>query len=433
MPKTTQTLLPWLAISVLIFGCSKRTTVDEASGTVAVQIPVQESENSYRLKNVELFGIKNLKEVSGQFAKFFYAPGLNATQLTGNSPVAHFIKSGSFFIPTDIISTQMATIYYHMQNMAAFDQSVGAMNVNQWPRSVGLETQVLKQDDRLEKNNAFYDGLTDSMMFVPFTQSELPISFNAGIIAHEHFHSLFFKLVIKKAVSENKIALIASHSEPVIIDPKKTQRPPMSVSEKKKAALFNEFYLRGLNEGLADFWGWLYTNDVDFMKWSLPAFLKARTLTLDKDSVGEYITQQSIDSAVDDMLRQSADPHVARYDYYQIGTPHARFLKAWTQLYADENNIELGEAKLVVGKVIVNYLQNLEKTILSLEENEILKVDNLFSYFAGLQKENKNFSSKSCDFLVQYLNYGKAGMNDSLQCKKMNDQLILQKFDEGKK
>ena len=262
-----------MIVSIAISGCSEKSDIGQVQGTVSVQIPNQIEADSYQVYTVNLFEITNLKEVAGKFARFFYSPGYSDHQLVGPAPQARFIKSGSVFIPTDILSAQMATIYFHMQNLAALDTKVGAGEINTWPRSIGLETQIV-ENDRARKNNAFYDGITDSMMFVPFTGTQLPISVNAGIIAHEHFHSLFFKMVVKPAVSEKKImnSLVSAHESYIIPTKPEKVANPKAVSEKKKALLFNEVYLRGLNEGLADFWGWLYTNDPDFMHWSLPTY-----------------------------------------------------------------------------------------------------------------------------------------------------------------
>lgn len=422
-----------LFIFILILGflnsCGQKSDVEKAEGTVTVQIPLQESASSYRLQNVDLKGVQNLKEVSGDFARFFFSPGLVDSQLTGSSPIAHFAKAGPIFYPLDYVSTQMATIYFHMQSLASLDQSVGAAGINHWPRSIGLETQIT-EGSGIKNNNAFYDGVTDAMMFVPFTQTDLPISVNAGIIAHEHFHSLFYKIVIKKVLANNKIgfSVVSTHPDPVLIEaePKKMQRPPKMISEKSKASLYNEVYIRGLNEGLADFWGWLYTEDPDFMKWSLPAFIQSRTLSLDHATAGEYLTQDDIKNDIAEMVLKTDAPRAQLVNYYKIGTPHARFLKEWVKLYADDNGIGISESKIAIAKKIVVYLPNLEKTISALNENELLKATHFFQYFADDQTHNLKLSKKSCDFLTQYLNFQKVNANELSHCVEKENSIVLQ-------
>ena len=419
----------FIFLFILLNSCGRSTDVEKAEGTITVQIPVQESASAYRLEKVNLKGVQNLKEVSGEFARFFFSPGSTDNQLTGSSPLAHFAKSGSVFFPLDFVSTQMATIYFHMQNLAALDQTVGAEGINHWPRAIGLETQIT-EGTGIKNNNAFYDGVTDAMMFVPFTQTDLPISVNAGIIAHEHFHSLFYKIVIKKALANNKIAfsVVSTHPDPALIEaePKKMQRPPKMLSEKNKTSLYNEVYLRGLNEGLADFWGWLYTEDPDFMKWSLPSFIQSRTLSLEHTLGGEYLTQDDIQNEIDDMVLKTDVPRAQLVNYYKIGTPHARFLKEWVKFYADDAGVTIAESKIIIAKKIVTYLHSLEKTISALNENELLNASNLFRYIADDQVQNLKFSKKSCEFLIQYLNFQKVNTNELSQCVEKENRIILQ-------
>ena len=409
-------------------GCSKKSDVDDTQGTVSVQIPAQQDANTYRMVTVDLFEISNLKEVAGKFARFFYSPGAVNSQLIGGAPRAKFIKSGSVFVPTDIITAQMATIYFHMQSLAALDQQIGAGDVNSWPRSIGLETLMVENGVQ-RKNNAFYDGITDAMMFAPFTASDLPIAVNAGIIAHEHFHSLFFKLVIKTAITNDKImnGIISAHEANFELETEKKMTVPRIMTEKKKAQLFNEVYLRGLNEGLADFWGWIYTDDPNFMKWSLPDYIEARTLSLAAAEIGEYENHEAIERTVEMAISIAAEPRLALIDdAYTIGTPHARFLKQWTALRAESEKLTSLEAKKLVAKDIITYLVTLSQKIKALEDGEMLNVASLFENLITVQVERKNLSVAACEFAVEYLNYEKNN-EVRIKCDKKDGHSIVVK------
>lgn len=417
-----------MSLSLAFAGCAGKSDVAGQQGTVSVQIPIQENADSYHMQTVDLFEISNLKEVAGKFARFFYSPGSGANQITGDSPQARFIKSGSVFMPADFLSAQMATIYYHMQKLAGLDVLVGASGINTWPRSVGLETQIM-ENDRTRKNNAFYDGQSDSMMFVPFTGAQLPISVNAGIIAHEHFHSLFFKIVIKPNVTNQKMVtgMFSAHEAGIAAD-KTTKPKSIIISEKKKSLLFNEVYLRGLNEGLADFWGWVYTEDPDFMRWSLPSYAEQRTLSISAAAVGHYITQDKIESAIDEAIQISEQPRLALIDFaYDIGTPHARFLKQWTLMRMNDEKLTLTEAKTKVAQDVIVYLQGLQKKIATLESNEILSAIDLFEFFINNQSAQKNMTSATCDFAVEYLNYKKSNVKTRIQCESKDGHSIISK------
>ncbi len=411
-----------LSALIMISSCAKKSDTQDAQGDLQVQIGVQTSESEYSLQQVTLKNIFNLKEVSGAFAKFFYAPGSTETELTGSAPHANFIRTNSFFVPVDVISMQMATIYYHMQNLAQLDKDADAENVNQWPRSVGLETQILDQNSSLRQNNAFYNGQTDSMMFVPFTADHLPITMNAGIIAHEHFHSLFYKIVIKPAAASNKIlsnqASIHSENDPAANQVVSKMQVQTAISDKERAQVFNETYLRGLNEGLADFWGWVYTEDPEFMRWSLPAYQANRTLQLQENQFGQFENKENILNKINELVQFSKNPKEGLIDYaYVVGTPFARFLKHLATKQSEIKKITVPQSKLMVAKLVIRYLNSMVKDMNALKENETLNPSSLFEYvLSDIQSENPQIKVdlNECHFLEKYI--------DHVDCAKIIDQ-----------
>lgn len=417
--------ISWVVTSCALFSCSYKSNTDQASGNVLVQVPVQTSSSAYQLKTLQLLGIEQLREVSGAFVKFFYSPGSNGFNLTGQSPVAHFIKSGSVFIPSDFISTQMATIYFHMQSLAALDQQVGAGAVITWPRSVGLETQV-EEAYGIRVNGAFYDGKTDAMMFVPFTNSELPISVNAGIIAHEHFHSLFYKLILKSAI-EQKLVLSKSAS---IHDEKKIEfiKTKMQVQDiPNDAVLFNELYLRGINEGFADFWGWVYTEDTEFMKWSLPSYASERSLKLNAATTGQYVTKNKILDMLDNAkFSDDIQGSLASYSY-EIGTPHARFLKQLASIYSSDNQVSMTEAKIKVAQDLIVFLNSFKSNLSQLNQDQQINEKSVFQYFADQKIKSNTLTKASCEFLVQYLNFdtSSSDLSQKLKCSNSNNKILM--------
>lgn len=324
---------------------------------------------------------------------------------------------------------QMATIYYHMQQLADFDKIIGAGEVNHWPRSVGLDTQIVDTANGVRRNNAFYNGQTDSMMFVPFTADALPIAMNAGIIAHEHFHSLFFKLVIKPASQSKKISTTVASIHAEEIEPVKETAfkmgAPRVISDKERAQIFNETFLRGINEGLADFWGWAYTDDPEFMRWSLPQFQGERTLQLKDSQVGFYETEVNISGKILEMVQMTDEPRNALVNYsYQVGTPYARFLKQLSVLQAESKKISLADSKKMTAQLIYNYMKQLSTEVLKLEENQNVDPASLFNYVAALAKENNlvRLDQKSCEFLTKYINLGQIDESKLKSCKEQSDK-----------
>ncbi len=410
--------------SLLLSSCAKKSDVAEADGEVLVKIGVQSSAADYNLKVVQLKGIEKLNEVSGAFARFFYSPGSTGTQLTGVSPRAQFIHTKNFFVPSDTISMQMAAIYFHLQNLALFDKVIGADGVNKWPRSVGLETQISDGSSSLQKNNAFYNGQTDSMMFVPYTDSHLPISVNAGIIAHEHFHSLFYKIVIRSAYEAGRIStgLASIHSEETSepINAQVREAQPLSLSDQEKVQFYNETMLRGMNEGFADFWGWVYTDDAEFMRWSLPDYQADRTLNLAESRVGLYESKEKITKRIEEAYQFSDNPKAALINYsYQVGTPYARFLKQLSLLQAAAKNIQVVDSKKLIAQVIFNYMKELGAQIKSFKDDETIDPLSLFQYVARLGQDKNliQMDQASCSFLVKYINQNQTDLKKQSQCK----------------
>ena len=158
-----QKLRPSIQIALVLFfvsginGCKQKSELNDIQGDVQVKIPVSSQSGDsakYELSTVTLKGLSNLKEVTGFFARFFFAPGLNQNQLVGDSPQARFVKTkGGIYIPVDSISQQMATLYYHIQNLSEFSRNIGIGHNHQKPMKIGIETRI-SDSDVLDKNNA---------------------------------------------------------------------------------------------------------------------------------------------------------------------------------------------------------------------------------------------------------------------------------------
>lgn len=398
----------------LFFGCGSKSNLENVSGNVQVKIPVAradaEGATKYNFEVVTLQAITNLKEVAGDFVRFIYAPGIQGSELVGEAPQARFVRNkNGVYVAVDDISQQMATIYYTIQNLTLLSERVGAQGINQGPFRVGIETNVSDQEVT-SRNSAFYDGKTDAMLFVPFTKENLPITVNPGIIAHEYFHSLFYKIVFKNTAFARFIEAN---------DVKLTK-------EKNIHALYNETFLRGLNEGLADFWGWLYTNDSDFMRWSLTGYSNQRKLELAKSAIGDYETETEILDRVGSVSNYTTNTTQALSGYiYEIGTPQARFLKELAmqimqqQLGSQENQnkeLALQTAKTQIAQQLIAYLRDLATQAAQLKSEQFLPADSLFQYFAS-EKSSVKFSVDSCDFVLNYLH----SEFDQKKCEKQDD------------
>jgi hypothetical protein len=298
-------------------------------------------------------------------------------------------NSSGVYIPTNDLSQQMATIYFHLQNLAAMDIDAGAANVNSWPRDIGVAVRIA--DNAMKTNTAFYDGITDSMMFVPYTNDQVAIPINPGVIAHEHFHSLFYKIVSKDLKSTS------AHDRQSILAEMNIEIPGAAVV--KASATFDEdmhtYYemaiAKGMNEGLADVWGWIYSGDPDFVSRSLPQEKVRRTLNVASSMLATPFTQAYIKQSVTAIVTQgrlgnlqaSIDEYVTSFAY-QIGNSFAKTFKAFADTSAKSRGISALEARQQLAKSIVKMLPRLHDELVKSGNGEYISPAAVISDFSAV-------------------------------------------------
>ncbi|QLY25009.1 hypothetical protein [Bdellovibrio sp. KM01] len=421
LPKITAVVLLAMAVTA----CSGQEETSQVSGSVEVLSPVNDSKSGYTLKFIELSGLDNLREVSGRFVRFFISPRILDNRLNGPSPQGRFIKnSEGKYVPANEQSQQLVAIYSHMQNLAKLDEAVGAGGVNHWPRDIGV---AVRESSGLT-NNALYDGTTDSILIVPYTKENLPIAVNGGILAHEHFHSLFFKLVMKgfDDPSDNnqtdtgsihdrngfmKAAGIVEEASDAAVNPrvddgglKKGHGRAVVISEKLVKRYYNRYFHRALNEGLADVWGWVYTGDPDFIASSLPAFKGLRTLNVAdyevvslvkaerfRDFSAAYVNYRDRSQYEDDMRDKS----------YRLGTQYSRLLKLFTETAADARNVDHQEMRKEVAKWIVAALPVYRQDFIDTDSQGYYPPTRFLSVLASVIPD---LNQKECEFLAEVVN-----------------------------
>lgn len=368
MTRTQLLILSSLAsvMMLLLSACIPAENSLVGSQNIRVQIPVSDSivvsgttQIDYSLKVVTLENVYSTTELQGQFAKFFYAPSSTEKGLAGLNPLSFFLKTAAnIYIPKNENTAFMATIYYHIQNLKKMSDLAGFVQEEK-PLSIGLATQVVDPSEKA--NRAFYDGKRDSILIVPYIKSELPIAVNSGILAHEYFHSLFFKTVLNKAQFDNA---------------------SMTVEE-----LSNRIYLDSLNEGLADFWAWLYTKDPNFLKWSLSEFSEDRRLNV-KPEIKEYRNFQG--------------------SKYENGTQFARLLRSVTDGL---------ENPQVMTTLIKDFLAQLSADFVELKSEETLNTGSLYLFLG--QSDKIKLDENNCDLLNK--NLTKMQNEKSYSCEKQTD------------
>lgn len=360
-------------VATALGACSGKQDTSDVSGSVQVLAPMNDSSGGYSLQFVNLLDLNNLREVSGRFVRFFMSPRIISDRLNGSAPQGRFIKNvDGKYVPANDLSQQLVTVYAHMQKLAQLDEELGAAGINHWPRDIGVAVKVVGG----MMNNAFYDGKTDAMLFVPYTNANLPIAANGGILAHEHFHSLFYKIVIKnkglgteasvhdraqflKALNveeENMKKSDSSDSERIRIITEDVPSP--QVEESKVRSYYMTTFVRGLNEGLADFWGWMYSGDPDFIASSLPNEKMNRSLKVESDVTLTVAAMEQVRSAAS-LYTQYDKVRFGNYLVglsYNIGTRYSRLLKRFTDVAAGARGVEALSMRKEVAKWVIKAL-----------------------------------------------------------------------------
>lgn len=339
-----------------------------------VRIPV-ESQGQLKMESVTLQGISNYETLGGDLIEFILYPKIENKSIRGEKPRFKFTRSASGeYLAKDDLSLQAALLYYHFQQLKAQDESFGLGGLLEYPRKVAL---AIDRGFKL-KNNAYYNSEIDTFVFVPFTGETLPLMANAGVLAHEHFHALFFKLLGVETLglvgaqltesfeslhlSDFNIGLIKAEQEAVI---------DLSIDER---AAYHGLVLRGINEGLADVWAWIYTGNPDFLALSLPREREGRTL--EKVTQGDLTLESVIELKQEVLATRESDPSL-RKKYlnviaYRLGTQLARVLKVESHQFAKTNELKDKESRAVLGKAIVRALPLLKDQVIALKEGEYL-------------------------------------------------------------
>lgn len=328
-----------------------------------------DTDGALALRDVEISTLRDPEQFSGDAARVLVEPGDGGGSLAGSTPSGRYVVTRSgVMVPADYVTMQAVTAYAHVERLRAMDLSLGVGSVLSYPLSLGVEVQVNSYGQRA-KNNAIYDAKLDSLLLVPYDQGGLPIALNGGVLAHEHFHFLFQRLVmshvreplaqtscsggtvvagggavVAAAGSSGSAAVSARKSVATAADDEATT-PTLTESwgadngstelaadrvAKTAAAIpprvYNSYVLRGLNEGFADFYGWLYSNDVSFLAKSLPDQDDMRRLDSEPDRLPAetLIRRLLVDNfAPDQILPEATRAHNA----YTLGTTYARYLR----------------------------------------------------------------------------------------------------------
>ncbi|MBX3022592.1 MAG: hypothetical protein KF799_13045 [Bdellovibrionales bacterium] len=244
-----------LLLSLFLIGCAN---AEHKCGDKALLLWPGET-GTYKFKEVSLGTLSDPYKLSGPAARVYYEAGFDQNGFVGDVAQPSLTNSNGVCVPTDAGSSIALTAYAIMDRLLAFDTRLGVAAQLSWPRKVGVEFHM-RGDPIDTANNAHYFGDQDAIGVVPFSRPGLPVALNHGIVAHEHFHAHFQSQVIAKLnhmVPQNQSVdhVHAASTKVTTDDLGQDIRSPLGL---------NNYILRGWNEGLADFYGSVFTDRPDF-------------------------------------------------------------------------------------------------------------------------------------------------------------------------
>lgn len=379
----------------MLVGCSAERKEDNIHGPTRVQLPFA-VDGKYGLYVLELQSLKNLENLEGSAARFLMDPGVMNNRLHGLAPTIRYMRNtNGVVIPKDDLSLQLLTVYAHIERLQQLDQATGAGGVLSYPRTVAVNAEYRSDEGHLE-NNALYAGQYDALLFVPYTQSALPIMANGGIIGHEHFHALFHKMVIQplgKAFPDYQGS--GTDSKPgragltAVGDVQRIDGEAATAEENRRR--YHSLVFRGLNEGLADVWGWVYSGDTQFVGQSLPQ----EKITRDLNSPPEILDSQA---ALKHWVEKSKPGTLMVGTAYNLGSQVARAIKGFASLHNGKNSDEVStsEQRLELGKILLKVLPELKIRFQELKTDEYMNPSVVLQIFAD---QVPNLSKDGCEYL----------------------------------
>ena len=147
------------------------------------------------------------------------------------------------------------------------------------------------------------------------------------------------------------------------------------------ASVYNAYLLRGLNEGFADFYGWVYSSDVSFLAKSLPEQYEVRRLDVDPGRLpSEALLRRLL---VDNFHPESILSEAVRaHNAYSLGTVYARYLKRVVDDLVSSGR-SMADARLLVARAVVATLPELGLKMESVYEREFVSPNSLIAMLAA--------------------------------------------------
>ncbi|HVK62291.1 MAG TPA: hypothetical protein VM432_12100 [Bdellovibrionales bacterium] len=370
------------------------------------QLPWFDRQGQYGIQVVNIKTYNEPEFFRGEAAQILVEPTDASGELTGDRPVGRYIKrSDGVIVPADQDSLMATSVYAHFERLRELDQKLGIQL--KWPAKIGIQAQIF-DGQRNIRDNALYDGRYDALLIVPTERARLPVALNGGVIAHEHFHGIFQAGILSSLPRE---AIVPHGCNWALEDAKSLDEVVRAIEAQKSTdvikgplvspASYNAFLLRALNEGLADYWAWVYTGDADFIAHSLASEKESRTM-------GKAAEKLPSIAAINDRLRafefyKEKDRLQVR-EAYLLGTHYARFMRSMS-LKLSGHKAPTFAQRAKAAQSLIAVLPRLRETVATSYSEQRISPDALVDL---LSEEWARTSPESCQEIDTFSSSGKA-------------------------
>ncbi len=276
---------------LLLLGCSELESKKNNINTY--RIPWSNGSGKLSFQDVVIDDLNSPYKMSGSSAKVILNGNYNKSSgPQGAVAQPNFIRSGKVLVPADVESIAAVTAYAHMNRLHKLDKDLGVKSFLKWPRVIGVNMLVSTSNGGAGNDSAFHSLVNNTINILPYSKSGKPMYVNGNVLAHEHFHALYYSKtkwhsMHKQSEMENRLTK-ADHisicektgfySE-VAVSLLNKKEVGLSSAErlkinrkslKKLIHQTNYVIARAWSEGSADFYSYLYDRNLNFVADSLP-------------------------------------------------------------------------------------------------------------------------------------------------------------------
>lgn len=352
-------------IAAFIAACSSPLE-DKEKCPCNVKLHTLQEDGTYKRSVFKLQTLENPRAVSSSKIRITLNPKFYMDGTTGDTtPEAqYFVDKDGNIVPKTTLTEELFSIYKIMEDFYFFDMKTGIDQVLFYPRNVSIHNKTPKAG---EKDNAFYISSFDRIVVLSYKGKRAPLGMNKGVLAHEHFHAIFNKIIspVKNTINDKNYVLSLFG----LLDEGAGLYSAIDVDLPDEQIGYNYLLLRALDEGMADFWANLHTNISNSYKasYSPEDQLDGRAV---EGVVSEMFAQNILESALNianyrKEIAVNGSAYRPTHDFiYVSGSKYSNLIKSLSdKIYPLKGGISLEERNVLVGKWIVQSLNKLSQTV----------------------------------------------------------------------